>query len=345
MSNRNNKVLNVAIIGYGYWGKNLVRNFFKHPNCNIKYVVDTNLEKLNELQLNYNLIATSTDYQIILNDKNIDAIVIATPSSTHFQIGIDSLLAKKHLLIEKPMTISYLQAKELATLAKKQNCIISVDHTFLYTPAVIKMKEIMLSNEIGKINFFDSTRINLGIFQSDVNVLWDLATHDISILNYLLDDKPISVQAIGISHTENKIENIAYLSLRFEDNIIAHFNCSWSSPVKIRMLLIGGDKKMMVFNDLEPSEKLKIYDSRFVVNTEEEKNKILIDYRTGDLFIPKLENTEALENLTKEFLDCIRYNIQPKSNAAFSLEVIRILEAAQISIKNRGKEIFIRDIV
>lgn len=338
-------MINIAIIGYGYWGKNLVRNFYKNANCKIKYVIDTNTKKLQELEAIYQLIKVDTNYTIALEDKEIDAIVIATPSSTHYKLTKESLENDKHVLVEKPLSTSFKEATFLFNLAIEKKKIISVDHTFLYTPAVIKMKEIIERNEIGKIKFFDSTRINLGIFQSDVNVLWDLATHDISILKYLFQENPLSVQAIGISHTNNNIENIAYLTIRFKDDTIAHFNCSWSSPVKIRMFLIGGDKKMIVYNDLEPTEKIKIYDSGININTnDEEKNSILIDYRIGDLYIPKLENTEALQNLTTEFLDCIKNKKQPKSNAEFSLEIIKILEAAEISIKNRGKEIFLKDI-
>jgi predicted dehydrogenase len=338
------KKINIAIIGYGYWGKNLVRNFSENVNCEIKYVIDLDVQKLKYILINYPKINTLIDYKIALSDNNIDAVVIATPSTTHYEIAKNALHANKHVLIEKPMTTAYAEAKELTDLAHQKNKIILIDHTFLYTPAVKKIKEIIDSEEIGKIKFFDSTRINLGIFQSDVNVLWDLAAHDISILNYLIKEKPISVQAIGISHTLNNIENIAYLTIRFESDIIAHFNCSWSSPVKIRMLLIGGDKKMIVYNDLEPTEKVKIYNSGININTDEEKNSILIDYRTGDLFIPKLENIEALSNITDEFISCINNNTQPISDSIFGVEVVKILEAAQISIKNRGKEIHLKDI-
>jgi predicted dehydrogenase len=338
------KKINIAIIGYGYWGKNLVRNFSENINCEIKYVIDLDVQKLKYILINYPKINTLIDYKIALSDNDIDAVVIATPSTTHYEIAKNALHANKHILIEKPMTTAYAEAIELTDLAHQKNKIILIDHTFLYTPAVKKIKEIIYSEEIGKIKFFDSTRINLGIFQSDVNVLWDLAAHDISILNYLIKEKPISVQAIGISHTLNNIENIAYLTIRFESDIIAHFNCSWSSPVKIRMLLIGGDKKMIVYNDLEPTEKVKIYNSGININTDEEKNSILIDYRTGDLFIPKLENIEALSNITDEFISCINNNTQPISDAIFGVEVVKILEAAQISIKNRGKEIHLKDI-
>jgi predicted dehydrogenase len=216
-----------------------------------------------------------------------------------------------------------------------------VDHTFLYTGAVQKMKKMIEADEIGNIKYFDSTRINLGLFQPDVNVLWDLAPHDISILNYLINEKPYSVQATGISHTNNGIENIAFLTINYQTDFIAHFNCSWTSPVKIRLMLIGGDKKMVVFNDLEPTEKIKIYDTGYKHETDEEKNKILVDYRAGDIFIPKVENKEALAGMAADFVSAIINNTIPISNFQSGLEVIKILDASQKSIKNNGKEVII----
>jgi predicted dehydrogenase len=214
-----------------------------------------------------------------------------------------------------------------------------VDHTFLYTGAVRKMKSLIDEGSIGDIHYFDSTRINLGLFQPDVNVLWDLAPHDISILLYLINKTPHSVNATGVSHTKNGIENIAYLTVNYNDDIIAHFNCSWTSPVKIRSLLIGGDKKMMVFNDLEPTEKIKIYDTGYAHKTDEEKQRVLVDYRTGDIFIPKVELKEALYAMAEDFVNSATTKKQPVSNSTIGLEVIKILEAAQASIKNQGKEI------
>ena len=337
-------MIKIAIIGYGYWGKNLFRNFISNEKCEVVSVADTDALKLNQLKQNYPSVKTHESFIDILKVEEIDAVVIATPSSTHFKLSKLALDHNKHVLVEKPMTTSFSEAKELLEIARQRDKIILVDHTFLYTPAVQKIKQIISENEIGNLNFFDSTRINLGIFQSDVNVLWDLAAHDISILNYLVPEKPVSVQAIGISHTQNDIENIAYLSIRYNSDFIAHFNCSWSSPVKIRMLLIGGDKKMIAYNDLEPTEKVKIYNSGISLKTDDEKNKFLVDYRTGDLFIPKLENTEALYNLVNEFVSCIQNKRQPLSDANFGLEVVRILDAAQQSIKNRGIEILLTDI-
>jgi predicted dehydrogenase len=247
----------------------------------------------------------------------------------------------KHVLLEKPMTNSVEEAEQLIELANKYKKVLMVDHTFLYTGAVQKMKKMIDEDVIGNIKYFDSTRINLGLFQPDVNVLWDLAPHDLSILNYLNSEKPLSVQATGISHTHNGIENIAYLTINYQSDFIAHFNCSWTSPVKIRLMLIGGDKKMVVFNDLEPTEKIKIYDTGYNHKTDEEKKRILVDYRAGDIFIPKIENKEALSGMAADFISAIINNTTPISNYQSGLSVIKILEASQKSIKNQGKEIII----
>ncbi|MEO6304386.1 MAG: Gfo/Idh/MocA family oxidoreductase, partial [Bacteroidia bacterium] len=234
------------------------------------------------------------------------------------------------------------QAIELNNLAEKKSLVLMVDHTFLYTSSVQKIKSLITDGTIGKIKYFDSTRINLGLFQPDINVLWDLAPHDISILNYLVDDKPYSVNATGVSHTNNGIENVAYLTVNYQSGFIAHFNCSWTSPVKIRMMLIGGDKKMLVFNDLEPTEKIRIYDTGYDHKTDEEKTRILVDYRAGDVFIPKIDNKEALFGMATDFVNSIINNTKPLSDFVSGLNVIKILEASQLSIKQNGKEIILK---
>ncbi len=333
--------MNIAIIGYGYWGPNLVRNFSMANDCSVVCVVDSRIDRLIEVKKNYPNIITTSNINDVFNNKDIDAIVIATPVFTHFDLAKKALENGKHVLLEKPMASSVAEAEQLIEIATKQNKILMVDHTFLYTGAVQKMKKMIDDNEIGHIKYFDSTRINLGLFQPDVNVLWDLAPHDISILNYLKPEKPYSVQATGISHTNNGIENIAFLTINYQSDFIAHFNCSWTSPVKIRLMLIGGDKKMIVFNDLEPTEKLKIYDSGYLHKTDDEKNKILVDYRAGDIYIPKIENKEALASMATDFVSAIINNTIPISNYQSGLDVVKILEAAQKSIKNKGKEIII----
>lgn len=331
--------MKVAVIGFGYWGPNLVRNFNNVEGCSVDYVCDLSNDRLQAAsKLNSN-IKTTSDLNLIINNPHIDAVVIATPVFSHYDLAKKILNNDKHVLIEKPMTASSIEALELIELAKKRNKVLMVDHTFLYTGAVQKMHSLVNSGDLGKISYFDSTRINLGLFQPDINVLWDLAPHDISILTYLIKEKPISVNATGISHTNNNIENIAYMTVNYQSGIIAHFNCSWTSPVKIRMTLLGGDKKMVVYNDMEPTEKIKIYDTGYHVKSEEEKRRILVDYRVGDVFIPKINTTEALQVMANDFIRAIETGTIPVSNSELGLDVVKILEASQKSIKEKGKEI------
>jgi predicted dehydrogenase len=331
--------MNIGIIGYGYWGKNLVRNFYSQKNATLKTVLDFDPKKLQALKEIYPTIHTTTSIDDFFNDDELKAVVIATPVSSHYELAKRALLGGKHVLVEKPMTASYAHAKELMEIAENKGLILMVDHTFLYTSAVEKIKEIIDSGELGDIKYIDSTRINLGLFQSDVNVLWDLAAHDISICNYLIDEKPISVQATGISHTNNGIENIAYLTLKYASNKIAHFNCSWTSPVKVRQMLIGGDKKMIVWNDLEATEKIKVYNTGYEIKSEEDKTKILVDYRVGDIYVPKLQIKEALWYMTKDFIESILKKKQAKYSIKASVQNIHILEMSNISIKNKSLQI------
>jgi predicted dehydrogenase len=331
--------MNVGIIGFGYWGINLVRNFANLRGANLTRVVDKRPERGVFLGKLCQTARFTNDPNDIINDEEIDAVVIATPVFSHFDLARRSLNNGKHVLVEKPMTASLDEAVQLVELSKIAGKVLMVDHTYLYTGAVQKMKALIDSGQIGNIKYFDSTRINLGIFQPDVNVLWDLATHDISILNYIIKEQPVSVQATGISHTNNGIENIAYLTVNYENGFIAHFNCSWSSPVKIRMMLIGGDKKMIVFNDLEPTEKVKVYDTGYEHKTDEDKKNILVDYRAGDIYIPKLDTREALAAMAADFRDSILLGTTPVSNDSSGINVLKILEASQKSIKANGAEI------
>ncbi len=334
--------IKVGVIGYGYWGPNIVRNFFATPDCTVKMVADGRPERLNLLAKTFPSIQGVKDAEDIIGSTEVDAIVIATPVHTHFELAKRSLLQGKHVLIEKPMTSSVREADELIELAAKKGLTLMADHTFLYTGAVQKMKEIIQTEVIGTPLYFDSSRINLGLFQPDINVLWDLAPHDISILTYLITEIPESINATGISHTGNKIENIAYLTVNYNSNFIAHFVCSWSSPVKVRQTLIGGDKKMILYNDLEPSEKVRVYDTGYNHKTEEDRNRIMVDYRTGDVYIPKLSSREALAGVADDFIQSVIHKRDPMSNAILGKSVVRILEASQESIKNNGKEIRIK---
>jgi predicted dehydrogenase len=332
-------MVKIGVIGYGYWGPNLVRNFFNTDGCQVKTVVDLNPERLKTLKKTFPSINVSRHLDDILNDRRIDAVVIATPVKTHYQIAKSALEAGKHVLVEKPMTNSLKTASLLVDLADKKNRILMVDHTFLYTSAVAKIKSLIDDKKIGKLQYFDSMRTNLGIFQKDINVLWDLASHDISILTYLVDEKPLTIQAVGTSHTKLGIENIAFLIIKYRSGLIAHFNSSWSSPVKLRLILVGGTKKMIVYDDVEPTEKIKVYDYGYKLVKNKNKTKTLIDYRVGDIHIPKVELKEALGNMTIDFINAVSSGKTPISNAMLSLKVVKILTLANKSLKNDGRPV------
>jgi predicted dehydrogenase len=334
-------MIKVGIIGYGYWGPNLLRNFNTASYCQVVGVADARPERLIQVNRFYPNIKCYEDADHLINSPDIDALVIATPVSTHFKLAEKALLRGKHVLLEKPMTSSVLEAETLIDLAEKNNLLLMVDHTFLYTGAVTKMKQLIDSGELGLIKYLDSTRINLGLFQSDINVLWDLAPHDISILNYIIDEEPYSVNATGITHTNNEMENIAYLTINYKSGFIAHFSCSWTSPVKLRTMLIGGDQKMILYNDLEPTEKVKIYDSGYNHSRLEDQKRILVDYRIGDIHVPKLNTGEALAEMANDFVSCIIQNKVPKSSSTIGLEVVNILEASTKSIKHNGCEVIL----
>jgi len=334
--------INIGVIGYGYWGPNIVRNFFSAANCSVKAVADGRPERLAVLAKVFPSINGVKTAEEIINDKEIDAVVVATPVFTHFTLAKKALENGKHVLIEKPMTSTVAEAEELIELAAQKGLTLMADHTFLYTGAVQKMKELIDTGTVGTPRYFDSSRINLGLFQPDVNVLWDLAPHDISILTYLITEAPVSINATGISHTHNNIENIAYMTVNYNSDFIAHFNCSWTSPVKVRQTLIGGDKKMIVFNDLEPSEKIRVYDTGYNHTTHVDKTTIMVDYRTGDVFIPKIQLSEALAGVANDFIQSIIQKKKPLANAELGMQVVKILEASQESIKNQGKEIKIK---
>lgn len=334
--------INLGVIGYGYWGPNIVRNFFTAADCTVKAVADGRPERLAILAKIFPSINGVKTAEEVICDKAIDAVVIATPVFTHFALAKKALENGKHVLIEKPMTSTVAQAEELIALATQKGLTLMADHTFLYTGAVQKMKELIDSDIVGTPRYFDSSRINLGLFQPDVNVLWDLAPHDISILTYLITESPVSINATGISHTRNEIENIAYMTVNYNSDFIAHFNCSWTSPVKVRQTLIGGDKKMIVYNDLEPSEKVRVYDTSYNHKTDDEKTKIMVDYRTGDVYIPKISLSEALAGVANDFIQSIIQKKNPLANAHLGMQVVKILEASQESIKNNGKEVKIK---
>ncbi|MBX9255268.1 Gfo/Idh/MocA family oxidoreductase [Desmonostoc muscorum CCALA 125] len=331
-------MINIGVIGYGYWGPNLVRNFVEMPGVEVRTVSDFKPELLTKVQARYPAIQITQDCQDIFTDPKIDAVAIATPVSTHFQLALAALQAGKHVLVEKPMTTTSEQAIRLIEEAKKRNLVLMVDHTFVYTGAVRKMHDLIATNSLGDIYYYDSVRVNLGLFQHDVNVVWDLAVHDLSIMNYVLPSQPYAVSATGISHVPGEPENLAYLTLFFEKNLIAHINVNWLAPVKIRRTLIGGSQRMIVYDDLEPSEKLKIYDKGITVNGNSESvYQMMIGYRTGDMWSPKLDMTEALKTEGLHFINCIEKGDRPLTDGEAGLRVVRILEAATQSLKKQGQ--------
>ncbi|OKH12883.1 oxidoreductase [Fischerella major NIES-592] len=332
------KNINIGVIGYGYWGPNLVRNFVETPGAQVKTVSDFKPELLAKVQARYPNIQVTTDCQDIFNDPKIDAVAIATPVSTHFDLALAALQADKHVLVEKPMTVSSQQAMRLIEEAEKRNLVLMVDHTFVYTGAVRKMRDLVVTNVIGDIYYYDSVRVNLGLFQHDVNVIWDLAVHDLSIMDYILPSQPYAVSATGMSHVPGEPENIAYLTLFFEGNLIAHIHVNWLAPVKVRRTLIGGSQRMIVYDDLEPSEKVKIYDKGITVNGNAESlYQMLIGYRAGDMWAPHLEVTEALRTEGLHFINCIQTGDRPITDGQAGLRVVRILEAATESMKKQGQ--------
>lgn len=332
------KNIKVGVIGCGYWGPNLIRNFNENYQTDLKYVCDLEDERLERIKLRYPSVIPTKNYKDLLRDRELQLIAIATPVQTHYNLAKEALEAGKHLLIEKPLTASVKEAEKLVALSRKKNLILFVDHTFIYTGAIRKMKEFVSSGELGDLYYFDSVRVNLGLFQSDVNVVWDLAPHDISIMDHIISEKPRSVVAIGGSHTGNGIEDIAYVTVKFDGELMAHFHVNWMSPVKIRRIIIGGSKKMMVFDDLDPAEKIKIYDKGIILTKADKKliYQNIIQYRIGDMYAPRIDHAEALKVLIDHLVDCISNNKNPITDGESGLRTIRILEAADKSIKKGG---------
>lgn len=335
-------MLNIAVIGCGYWGNHIIRNFNSSPNWNVKYIYDNDLNQLNKKVLQFPNIKAANSLEEIFNDSEINAVAIATPVSSHFQIAKNSLLSGKHTWVEKPLTSTSAEAQELLEIADRNNLLLHVDHTFIYTPAVCKIKDLISSGELGDINYFDSMRVNLGLFQHDVNVIWDLAPHDISILEYTIGKTPISVSATGKSfhkYSNQDIASIAFLTVEFDDGSIAHINVNWMSPVKIRQIIMGGSKKMLVYDDLETIGKIKIYDSGIDIKSREDIYNTLIQYRTGDMYSPAISNGEALALECTHFYDCIVNDIETNTNGKSGLYVVKILEAANQSLSKGGSPI------
>jgi predicted dehydrogenase len=336
------ETIRIGVIGYGYWGPNLVRNFVEVAGSQVVAVSDLNTLRLAEVRGRYPSIKTTTDYRDLLSDTSIDAVVVATPVRTHFDLALQALRAGKHVMVEKPMAESTAQALQLIEAAERYRRVLMVDHTFIYTGAVRKIKELVTSGRVGQLYYYDSVRVNLGLVQHDVSVLWDLAVHDLSIMDYVLAAEPYAVSATGAAHIPGKPVNTAYLTCLFPDNLLAHFHVNWLAPVKIRRTLIGGDRQMIVYDDLEPSEKIKVYDKGITLNGESTTNNaydLLVGYRAGDMWAPQLSLTEGLRTEALHFLDCIRTGNRPTSDGLAGLRVVRILEAASESLVLGGRPV------
>jgi predicted dehydrogenase len=325
-------MVNLGVIGYGYWGPNIVRNFSLHQDCKVVAVCDNNPVALARVLIRHPDVRLTTDADNIVTSPDIDAVAIVTPVSYHFEWAKKALENGKHVFVEKPFTATSEQAEELIELADRKNLQIMVDHTFLFTGAVKKIKRLVDEGALGTLYYYDSTRVNLGLFQHDVNVLWDLAPHDLSIMDYLIGQEPDLIVATGGAHV-NCLEDMAYLTVYFPNNVTAHINVNWLSPVKVRTTLIGGQKKMLVWNDLDPAEKIRLYDKGADLETDQGIHKALVSYRTGDMWAPKVEELEALHVETRYFLDCIKSGTTPFNDGQAGLRVVRILEAAEQSLK------------
>jgi predicted dehydrogenase len=336
-------VIRIGVIGYGYWGPNLVRNFAETETAMVSAVADLDRKKLETVARRYPAVRTTTRFQDLLEDPAIDAIAVATPVQTHFELGMAALKAGKHLWLEKPMTETSLQARKLVDEAEKRDLVLLVDHTFTYTGAVRKMGEIIRSGELGRVYYYDSLRVNLGLFQRDVSVISDLAVHDFAILDYILGEHPVAVSASGINHFPGTPENLAFVTLFYDSGTIAHMNVSWLAPVKVRQILVGGSKKMIAYDDLEPSEKLKVYD-KGVSFTDDPKeiHEMRVGYRTGDMWAPKLSTAEALRLESEHFVDCIEHGKVPETDGRLGLRVVELIEAATSSMRGRGETVYIQ---
>lgn len=333
-------MINVGIIGYGYWGPNIVRNFSSTEGCTVVSICDCDQAALQRAHLAHQNIPATQDWNDILASPEIDVVAVITPVSTHFELAKKALENGKHVFVEKPFTATVAQAEELITLAEKKRLTIMVDHTFIFTGAVKKIKELVDDKVLGDLYYYDSVRVNLGLFQRDVNVIWDLAPHDFAVMDYLLDERPVAVSACGKAHVNGQ-EDTAYVTALFTNNLIAHFNVNWLSPVKVRTTLIGGEKKMLVWNDLEADEKIKIYDKGVSVKSKEDDYTMRVNYRSGDMHSPRIEQSEALKTETAYFLKCIKENTMPINDGRSGLRVVRMLEACSESLKKKGREIIL----
>ncbi len=331
-------MIRIGVIGYGYWGPVVARNFYGTDGCELAVVCDQNPAALERAKKTFPGIGVTTDVSEVVSSPAIDVVAVITPVWTHFEFAKAALEAGKHVFVEKPFTSTSEQAEQLIDLAQRKRLQIMVDHTFLFTGAVRKIRQLIDEGALGKIYYYDSTRVNLGLFQHDVNVIWDLAPHDLAIMSHLLDAEPEAVAATGQSHF-NGLEEMAYITVYFKDKMMAHINVNWLSPVKVRTTLIGGEKKMVVWNDLEADEKVKVYDKGVDIINGHGIYDLLVSYRSGDVWIPKVDQTEALKREVGYFAECIEKNQMPFNDGVAGLRVVRLLESAAESLKQRGRPV------
>jgi predicted dehydrogenase len=331
----------MGVIGYGYWGPNIVRNFNSLETSRVVAVSDMNEGALRKAKKSFPHLWVTSNADELIHARDVDVVAIVTPVFTHFELAQKALQAGKHILVEKPFTHKTSQAEELINLGEKKKLKIMVDHTFLYTGAVRKINELIENGTLGALCYFDSMRINLGLFQHDVNVVWDLAPHDLAIMDFLIKERPGAMVATGEAHFNKGMEDIAYLTLYFPNNIIAHINVNWLSPVKVRTTLIGGLKKMLVWNDLDPDEKIKVYDKGVDIRSKNGVYKLLVSYRSGDMWAPRLDQSEALKLMAETFIECVSNGQDPVNDGKSGLRVVKMLEAADKSLKKKGEMVYL----
>ncbi len=332
-------MLNFGVIGYGYWGPNVVRNLLSIEGIKVHSLCDQNPQALKKFQNLSNISHLTTDPDEIIKSPAIDIVAIITPVSTHYKLAKSVLMNGKHVFIEKPFTSNLKEAEELTALAKKKKLTIMVDHVFLFTGAVRKIKELIEQKDLGKLYYYDSLRSSLGLFRHDANVIWDLVPHDFSIIDYVIPYKPVAVSAQGIDHMGRGQENMAYITVYFQEKFMAHISVNWLSPVKIRTVLIGAEKKMLVWDDLQTDEKIKVYDRGVTLNDKEGRYRLMVDYRSGDMWSPHVDLTEALKLELEHFVKCLKTNQQPINDGDSGLRVMHLLSAAAESLKKKGKVI------
>jgi predicted dehydrogenase len=331
-------MIRLGVIGYGYWGPGIVRNFHAAEGCEVAMICDRSMPALKRAKQLYPGVEVTTDPCDIMTATDIDAVAVITPVWTHFDLAKSALDHGKHVFVEKPFTSTAVQAEQLIELALRKNLQIMVDHTFLFTGAVRKIRQLIAEGALGNLYYYDSTRVNLGLFQHDINVIWDLAPHDLSIVDHLFNAKPEYVAATGQKHL-NGHEDLAYMTIYYGAKMIAHINVNWLSPVKVRTTLIGGEKRMLVWNDLDADEKIKVYDKGVEMASGQSVHELLVSYRSGDMWAPKVEQTEALAAEAKYFVECLSHNVRPMNDGAAGLRVVNMLEAADKSLQDRGRPV------